>query len=238
MRFGASHWNAWICISEVRSGSKVCDMPDLHLRAAAWVPDNDPHRPWSDAAELAAQWIWQRSEVEGVSPLLVTNAQNARRFGIDALDAIASAGGHTTPRSRTRPGRAPVLVYVPYGPALQLAMELARGYSLVAVETVRFPLHEWAAGSAAINLLDGEVSPSVISDEVRGDLDSVIFYGGRNGWTGPDEKAHARRHLLDHVNAGVLSADQAASYALSQGASDSGARRLRELLEKGSVRRD
>ncbi|SIJ65841.1 Uncharacterised protein [Mycobacteroides abscessus subsp. abscessus] len=116
-------------------------------------------------------------------------------------------------------------------------MELARGYSLVAVETIRFPLNEWAAGAAAINLLDGEISPSAMSDEIRGDLDSVIFYGGRNGWTGPDEKAHARRHLLDHVNTGALSADQAASYALSQGATDRGAKRLQQLLEKGSVHR-
>jgi hypothetical protein len=37
------------------------------------VPDDDPERPWDEAAELAADWIWERSEVEGAKPLLVTN---------------------------------------------------------------------------------------------------------------------------------------------------------------------
>ncbi len=32
--------------------------PTTHVRAAAWVPDDDPERPWDEAAELAADWIW------------------------------------------------------------------------------------------------------------------------------------------------------------------------------------
>jgi hypothetical protein len=216
-------------------------MPDLHprthLRAAAWVPDDDPHRDWADAADLAAEWIWQRSEEEGVPPLLVTNTQQARGFGIDALDEIARAGGHTTPRSRTRVERAPVLVYVPYEQSLRRAMEVARGFSLVAVETKQFPLAEWAFGAEAVNLLTDEPSTSAIPDEIRKDLDSAMFYGGRNGWTGPDEKAHAQRHLREHVRAGRLTPDQAASYVMSQGASDRGAKRLRELLQRDSSRR-
>lgn len=58
--------------------------PRTHLRAAAWVPDDDPHRDWADAADLAAEWLWQRSEEEGVPPLLVTNARRPGGFGIDA----------------------------------------------------------------------------------------------------------------------------------------------------------
>jgi hypothetical protein len=27
---------------------------------AAWVPDDDPHRPWDDAAALAVEWIEAR----------------------------------------------------------------------------------------------------------------------------------------------------------------------------------
>ncbi|WP_240630963.1 hypothetical protein [Mycolicibacterium sp. GF69] len=64
------------------------------------------------------------------------------------------------------------------------------------------PLAEWAAGAAAINLLTGEVTPSEMDDDVRKDLDSVIFYGGRNGWTGADDKAQARRFLGGHISGG------------------------------------
>lgn len=92
-------------------------------------------------------------------------------------------------------------------------------------------LAEWAAGAGAVNLLTAETSSSAIPDDVRDDLQSVIFDGGRNGWTGPDEKAHARRHLTEHVRNGSLTPDQAASYVMSQGVSDGGAKRLRDLLK-------
>lgn len=35
--------------------------PTTHLQAAAWVPDDDPERPWDEAAALAADWIWERA---------------------------------------------------------------------------------------------------------------------------------------------------------------------------------
>ncbi|MCG2803679.1 MAG: hypothetical protein L6311_16530 [Cellulomonas sp.] len=41
--------------------------PTTHLQAAAWVPDDDPERPWEVAAELAADWIWEHSKLEGVT---------------------------------------------------------------------------------------------------------------------------------------------------------------------------
>lgn len=210
--------------------------PKTHLRAAAWVPEDDPQRDWADAVAIAADWLWQRSQIEGVAPVLVTNTQKAGGPGLGMLDEIARAGGHTTPRSRAHLDPAPVLAYVPYAESLQCAMDQARGFSLVAVETRRFPLAEWTAGAGAINLLTHETSPSAIPDDVRDDLDSAVFYGGNNGWTGPDEKDHARRHLIEHLLSGRLSAEQAASYVMSQGVSDRGAKRLRELLEKHSRR--
>lgn len=209
--------------------------PSTHLQAAAWVPDDDPVRPWDEAADLAAEWIWERSEVEGVKPLLVTNTfQNAR--GIESLEQIAREGGHATPQGKERFECGPVLAYVPYERALELALNLARGYSLALVETVSCPLAEWAAGADAINLLDGSTSSSALSDEVRTDLDHAVFFGGNNGWTGPHEKEHARNHLLRHVRSGRLRPDQAASYVMAKGVSDSGAKRLRLLLEKGGVK--
>jgi hypothetical protein len=145
------------------------------------------------------------------------------------LDEIARAGGHATPQSRSRPDRGPVFAYVPSERSLRLAMDLARGYSLVAVEGSNFRLAEWAAGADAVNVLTEEATSSGIPDDVLHDLDSVVSCGGRNGWTGADEKNHVRRHLVSHIQTGRLTPDQAASYMMSQGVSDRGAKRLREL---------
>lgn len=206
--------------------------PTTHLQAAAWVPDDDPQRHWEDAAGLAADWIWERSRVEGVPPLLVTNTfHNA--VGIHCLEEIAREGGQATPQGKQRFDRGPVLAYVPDERTLKLALDLARGHSLAVVETVRFPLAEWAAGAQAISLLDGTTRSSSIPEDVKADLDHAVFFGGNNGWTGPHEKQHARNNLVRHVLAGRLAPEQAASYVMAKGVSDKGAKRLRLLLEKG-----
>ncbi|WP_380169786.1 hypothetical protein [Jannaschia sp. R86511] len=205
--------------------------PTTHLQAAAWVPDDDPERPWDEAAGLAADWIWARSEVEGVKPLLVTNTfQNAR--GIASLDRIAGLGGQATPQGKQHFERGPVLAYVPDERTLKLALDLARGASLAVVETVSFPLAEWAAAAGATNLLNGRTSSSSLPDDVTTDLDRVVFFGGSNGWTGPHEKQHARNHLVGHVQSGRLTLEQAASYVMAKGVSGKGAARLRQLLER------
>ena len=108
--------------------------PSTHLRAAAWVPDDVEDRPYEDAIALAADWIWERSQDEDLVPLLVSNAQNAGSFGYADLDEIIRAGGHTTPQSRSRPDRGPVLAFVPDERSLHFAMGLARGHSLAVVE--------------------------------------------------------------------------------------------------------
>lgn len=205
--------------------------PAARVQATAWVPDDDPERRWEDAADLAADWIWERSEIERVTPLLVTNTfQNA--VGIECLEEITQKGGQATLQAKERFNPGPVLAYVPNERTLKLALNLARGYSLAVVETVSFPLAEWAAGAGAINLLDGSTSRSSMRDDIKADLDHAVFIGGNNGWTGQHEKQHARDHLARHVRAGRLSPEQAASYVMAQGVSNKGAQRLRLLLEK------
>jgi hypothetical protein len=168
---------------------------------------------------------------KGGTPLLVTNTfKNA--VGIGCLEEIAQKGGQATPQGKQRFGPGPVLAYVPDERTLRLALNLTRGHSLAVVETVSFPLAEWAAGAGAINLLDGSISRSNIADDVKADLDQAVFFGGNNGWTGQHEKQHARKHLARHVRAGRLSPEQATSYVMAQGVSDKGAKRLRLLLEK------
>jgi hypothetical protein len=161
----------------------------------------------------------------------VTNTlQNG--VGIPCLEDIASRGGQATPQGKQRFDHGPVLAYVPYERALKLALDLARGYSLAVVETDSFSLTEWAAGADAINLLDGSTTTSGMPDDVKADLDRTVFFGGNNGWTGPHEKKNVLVHLETHVRSGRLAPEQAASYVLSQGVSDRGAKRLRELLER------
>lgn len=204
--------------------------PHSHLRAAAWVPDDDPERPWDEAADLAAGWIWKRADEEGVKPMLVTNTlQNG--FGIASLDQIARAGGQATPRARGSFERGPVLAYVPVEKTLDLALSLARGSSLAVVETASLPVREWAAASAALDLVSGAAAVSTISHDVKTDLDHAIFFGGNNGWSGPHEKQHARTFLSPHVASGRLTADAAAAYAMANNVSDRGAKRLRTLIE-------
>lgn len=201
-----------------------------NLQTAAWVPDDDPERPWDEAAELAADWIWQRSEIEGEPPLLVTNTlQNAR--GIAVLEEIVRSRGQATPQGKERFNLGPVLAYVPTERTLELALNLARGYSLAVVETESFPLSEWAAAVGAINLLDGSTSTSTLDTDVADALDRAIFFGGRNGWTGSHEKQHARTVLGDLAVAGRIDPDAAASYAMAKDVSDKAAKRLRGLIE-------
>lgn len=204
--------------------------PQTHLRSAAWVPDDEPFRPWEDAAQLAAEWIWSRSAAEGVAPILVTNTERRGGWGMRVLEEIVRAGGHATPQTECRFKNAPALAYLPHARSLRFAMDLARRYSLVVVEGSVFPLSGWAAGADAISLPTKSVSSHGISNRVRRDLDTVISYGGHREWTGTDEKRCAQRSLIPHLRAGTLDPCQAASYAISQGVSALGAKRLRELL--------
>ena len=41
---------------------------------AAWVPDDDPHRDWEDAAEFAVGWVEGACAEQGAAAVLVTNA--------------------------------------------------------------------------------------------------------------------------------------------------------------------
>jgi len=204
--------------------------PTTFLRAAAWVPDDDPTRPWDEAADLAADWIWERSEIEGVLPMLVTNTfQNG--VGIASLSEISTQGGQATPQSKGRFDPGPVLAYVPTERTVNLALDLAREHSLVVVETDSFPLREWASAAGALNLISGALNSTTIPADVASDLDRAILLGGNNGWTGPHEKQHARSVLTAHARSGRLVADDAASYAMGHGVSDKGAKRLRALVE-------
>lgn len=202
------------------------------LRAAAWVPDDDPHRPYEDAAVLAVRWIVERSQEEGVRPVVVANAKSVSLPS--SLATLAQHGGLSTPLSPAAFGAGPVVAFVPDARALSHAMDVARGHSLAVIEGFSLPLAQWAAGVRAVNLVDGSASGGGLPTDVVQALESAILFGGNNGWSGSHEKEQATRRLADHVRSGRLSPDGAAAYVMSQGVSDRGAKRLKALLERFS----
>lgn len=129
------------------------------LSRAAWVPDDDPQRPWATAASLAVEWAERRCVEEGADAVLVTNALG--HLGPE-LEAFARRHTHTTRRAgraRVGPGGGPVLAYVPYADDLEFAMHLAHGSSLAVVETSAFPLAGWASRLDAWDLVNDGASP-------------------------------------------------------------------------------
>jgi hypothetical protein len=79
---------------------------------------------------------------------------------------------------------------------MDLAIRCARGSHLAVVETVACPLLGWAMEVGAVDLAADAVTADTRSDEARGLLDGIHFYGN-NGW-GPDfDKRQASRLLAD-----------------------------------------
>lgn len=200
--------------------------PKSLLRSAGWVPER-AGMTWDAAATEAVAWILERSAAEGIAPLLVTQTRGG---GIPQVLQRVSGHGHATPQSRGSFGVGPVLAYVPEARALSFAMSRARGHSLAVVEGNAYPLNEWAAAVGALGLLTGVVTESQLDAEVVADLESTIFYGGNNGWSGSDEKRHVRTHLGAPVRAGRLEPDDAAAFVLGRGVSHHGADRIDQIL--------
>lgn len=96
-----------VCLRR-RPGNHVPDLdPTTFLEAAAWVPDDAPRLSWEEAADLALQLTWERSDEEGTVPLIVsTTFQNGR--GIRSLGDIAGRDEHATPHGKERFNAGPV----------------------------------------------------------------------------------------------------------------------------------
>lgn len=113
---------------------------------AAWVPDDDPERPWDDAANLAVDWILSEAGRLEIAPLLVTPTQHRWSSGAESIRWFAQHHTATTPRSDWRSRSAgPVLAYVPDYHTFELAARQARGSSLAVVESVSNPLRGWGS---------------------------------------------------------------------------------------------
>ncbi|MER5424366.1 hypothetical protein [Streptosporangium roseum] len=200
---------------------------------AAWVPDDDPHRDWDDAARLAVAWVLEQAGREGATPLLVTPHQSQWNAGVESITWFAGAYPATTPRSgreRAGSGQGPVLVYVPDVDTLQLAVRYARGSALAVVETVSTPLIGWAMEAKAINLLTGEVTPDTRSDSQRELLERVHSYGN-NGWTRGFGREQTLRALRGIYERDGLTKDVILGAMAAKGHNGKAVDRLGEVLD-------
>jgi hypothetical protein len=132
---------------------------------AAWVPDGEPDRDWDVAVCLAVDWIErQRARApEGATAMLVTNTVGVES-SVPSLARFAQRHRHTTPRSRGHVGRGvgPVLAYVPDARAMELAISLASGSSLVVVEGDFLPVRGWALEVGAVDLTMPDDQPKAL----------------------------------------------------------------------------
>ncbi|MEV6986508.1 hypothetical protein AB0M95_35340 [Sphaerisporangium sp. NPDC051017] len=200
---------------------------------AAWVPDDDPHRDWEDAAKAAVAWTLEQAAPEGATPLLVTPHQNQWNAGVDSITWFANTYPATTPRSsgrRAGVGQGPVLVYVPDFDTLHMAASYARSYCLAVVETASTPLIGWAMETEAINLLTGEVTPDIRSDSQREVIERVHFYGN-NGWTRGFGRDQTKRILRETYGRDGLTRDIVLGAMAAKDHNGKALNRLGELLD-------
>lgn len=203
---------------------------------AAWVPDDDPERDWEIAASLAVEWIEKQCAEQGASAVLVTNVVDTA-WSVPSLANFAERHDHTTPQTRvTRVGcgAGPVLAYVPTPKSLFLAMTLARGSSLCAVEGIQtFPLAGWAREAGAINLLRPNKPPGQEDRSIVEAVQRLVFYG-THAYGTPLDRQQAERIVRGLRDEGLLDAEALPGAVAAHGISPRGVEKLRDLISRVS----
>jgi hypothetical protein len=203
---------------------------------AAWVPDDDPERPWNDAADLAAEWIVAESKRRGVEPLLVTPTQSQWRMGPEIVRVFANRFEATTPRSaRARFGHRPVLAYVPDYDTFHLAAGYARDSALAVVEADSDPVVGWAMEVGALNLITGEPTEDTRSEVQREEFERIHFYGN-NGWTNGFGNNQLRRILMELQTKGLLNRGLLLGCMLAKGHNGRALTRLSKIIDSCIIR--
>lgn len=198
----------------------------------AWLPNNDTVYPELQALEeVAVNWLLERADDEATDPVVFVNAsKSANGFSAPFNDLIGRYS-YTYPLDRSKPRQVPVLALYPDARSLHMAMEVARGSSLMVIESIRRPLHGWAAATGAIDVTGAHEPTGVLSDEARVALDHALFFTGNNNWTGSHEKSHAKSALRSVVSAGLLDTETAVGYALGHACvSELGAKNLEKIV--------
>jgi hypothetical protein len=143
---------------------------------AAWVPDDNTGRPWGEASALAVEWIERECAEQAVRPVLVLNSHNTPN---PELAGAAGIFHRTTPGSKMGnlpAGPHPVYAYVPTTKALDLAIRLAGGSSLVVVETDSYPVAGWAQQVGAADLTRPDVEPAPLDPRLTEAVERLKTY--------------------------------------------------------------
>jgi hypothetical protein len=198
--------------------------------AAAWVPYNDPGRPWDEAAELAIAWVLEQAEHLEQRPVLVTTSQDQWHLGPDTIRQFARTNDTATARGSKVAGQSrPVLAYAPGYGDMYRAISYANGGALAVVESQSDPLIGWAMEVQAMDLLSGQATVDSRTGAQRADLESIHDYGN-NGWTrgfGADRAAMVLRAQDD-----ILETDVILGHMLARGHDELSLRRLAKIIEQ------
>jgi hypothetical protein len=201
-----------------------------YQRKRAWIPDYDSG---DEAIDLALSWIRKEASDQDPAPLLVTNTFN-NGDGLRSARVFRERDRWITPRSDGGGAHfGPVVAFVPEVEAFTLAEQRSHKSLLCVIQSHWLPIDEWAAEVGAEDLTHpGRTAESKLDPDLKKALDSVDFFGGSNGWTGPDEKKHARRALEDFRGTGLLDPELIGGYMLAKGVGENGYKNITKLVEQ------
>ncbi|MEU8138648.1 hypothetical protein [Streptodolium elevatio] len=203
-----------------------------NILRAAWVPDDDPHRDWEIAAQLAVDWIREECADQRANGVLVLNAFGAEQ-SVPALRRFTAQHAATTPRAgrnRADSGLGPVLAYVPTERTLDFAAGLARGSSLAVVEGSSSPLEGRARELGAVDLTRPDETPTPIESALTAAIGRLHFYSN-NSFSVQFGKQRAQRILEDLRGEDLLDRELILGALVARGVSDRGVRNLDKLIE-------
>lgn len=193
---------------------------------SAWMPgdlDED------EAADLALDWF--RAVDYTGDLLLLCNALGG--WLPEALRHLPVLSPRSRQRLRHRRGNG-VLALHPSNDTLETAESLAFDGALCV--WLAEDVSPWVVRTGAVNLADpgGEPLPMTsLPEDVTKTLDSILFFGGRNGFIGAGEKEHTIRSLRRLIADGHrLAVEDLVTYLRASGkASERGVKHFSEYYE-------
>lgn len=200
-----------------------------YVNHLAWLPDSDAAD--HELEESAVEWITQRARAEGKAPIAFTKTRIGAEHLRPPFSEFVRRYGLTYQRDRRKPSGHPVLALFPDAASLSASRQCARGSSLMVVESHGLSLHGWAAATGATDITGIHEPMTLIHPDARKALDSAIFFGGGNNWTGRHEREDAADSLRSVVGRRLLSAEIASSYVLGHGrVTEVGAKKIASVV--------
>ena len=166
---------------------------------AAWVPGLEHGIDRDESLAVGLRWLADVERQHGGAGIVVMFAKSM----IQNAPLLAQAAGRwefVSPRSSRPRGQGPVLaVWPPDDRTLEFAETLAVGTALCVIPGSLFDISPWIRRSGAPCLVAGfEAGEAAnLPEDVTRSLDSMLFFGGHNGFVGGGEKEDAISRLRD-----------------------------------------